>query len=362
MKYILSLAFSLLCLSGWAQSDSLQLLKPTGTFAIGRMVYEWTDTSREIQITEHCSEKRTLVVQLWYPAHLDSPQVKAAYAPYSKEQQHISTHSYLRAAFSEQVSSAPLILISPGRGTKGARYSTIAEELASHGYIVAAVDMPQIGHVQYADGWAIRPSSDFAPPRGLMGGPYEKVDQFFEKPTAIGLADLQFAYQQLSALNESDPHGRFIDRIDLKKLGLLGHSLGGRIAGQFAAEHPHVKAYISMEGIPPRDIRYKGKLKIPVAMMCSSGTWPYAKDNYFSLIDHRTKPVYMIEMKGFGHNSVLDSPYLYPDDYSYSIDPEKGLKISRQIILTYFEAMFNQQDNWQEALQQTEAITFRQYP
>lgn len=337
---LLTALFLYLSLLVWSQSDSIRLLTPTGRFPVGTISYEWTDTTRNIHITSHSGDKRTICVQLWYPANIDSQSIPAPYSALSKDYRQVTSHSYLRPSFTDQIKQAPLLLFSPGRGTERFLYTTLIEELASHGYIVASVDMPDIGYVLYADGLILTPSTAYKPPRGMMGGPYEKVDQFFEVPTQLGYEDLSFAYHKIAELNAHDPHHRFRDKINLDQLGIFGHSLGGRIAGKFAVEHPHVKAYISMEGIPPRDIRYQGKMTIPIALLCSSGTWPYAKENYFSLIDNRSAPVFMIELPDFGHNSVTDNPFIYPESFGYEIEPGLGLEISRKIVLGYFESIF----------------------
>ena len=278
-----------------------------------------------------------------------------------EDYQKVSTNSYVRTSFSEEIESSNLIIISPGRGTERFLYTTIAEELASHGFVIAAVDMPQIGYVFYQDGMVIKPSSKFKPPRGMMGGPYEKVDTFFEEPTELGFKDLTFAYQKITDLNTSDPNNRFTGKINLNSIGIFGHSLGGRIAGKFAVENKNVKAYISMEGIPPREIRYEGKMNIPVAMLCSSGTWPYAKENYFSLINNRSSPVFMIELIEFGHNSVTDNPYIYPGSFNYKINAKLGLELSRNIVLNYFDSIFYNKKTFSNVLNKMQQIKFKEY-
>ena len=150
---------------------------------------------------------------------------------------------------------------------------------------------PGIGHVTFRNGQVVNPDPSFRPSSDLMSGPYEKVDKFFEVPTEIGRKDLEFVLRQLQSLND-DPDGRFFDRIDLDNIGLFGHSLGGRIAGAHAATNIDVKAYISMEGIAPRDVRFDGLMDMPVAMMCSSGTLKYATDNYQTLVDGRANTVF----------------------------------------------------------------------
>lgn len=346
---------------GFGQADTLQLLQPTGAYPVGTMVYEWTDTSREIQLNTHSGDKRTLVVQLWYPAETDSTSTRTPYAPLYDSYPNVQTNSYLRPSFAQGAENSDLIFIAPGRGTQRFAYSTIAEELASNGYIVAAVDMPEIGYVRYTDGLAIRASEKFRPPRGMMGGPYEKVDQFFEAPVQIGYEDLEFAYAQIVALSQADVNNRFTGKVNVDQVGIFGHSLGGRIAGKFAVENPNVKAYISMEGIPPRDIRYGGKMNIPIALLCSSGTWPYAKENYFSLIENRSRPVYMLELETFGHNSVTDHPFIFPDRFTYKIDPKSGLQISRRIVLDYFDSIFRSRPGFEQYVSQLEPVKLSVY-
>lgn len=330
--------------------ESRFLIKPTGAYDIGTMVYEWCDHARNLNLSNHSEDKRTIIAKIWYPSQIDSNAVIAPLNAISKDYRNVYSNSYLRPKFNDKIEKANVIIISPGRGTESYLYSTISEELASHGYVVVSVDMPEIGYTIYSDGLIIKPSPKYKPPRGLMGGPYEKVDTFFEAPTAIGFQDLKLLHKQLRELNSNDPNNRFTNKLNLDEIGIFGHSLGGRIAGKFAAEIPEVKGYISMEGIPPRNIRYEGLLSIPIAMMCSSSTWPYAKENYYSLIENRNRSVYMIELPVFGHNSVTDNPYLYPESYNYEIDPSKGLIISRKIVLNYFNAFIRKSVSFKDQL------------
>jgi pimeloyl-ACP methyl ester carboxylesterase len=345
----------------YSQTDSIELMRPTGSYPIGTMTYEWTDQTREIQYSSHKGDKRTVVVQIWYPAKIKSNSVKAPYAPISNDYQKIVTHSFLRPSFSDSVKTSPLLLFSPGRGMERYLYSTLIEDLVSHGFMIASIDMPGIGYTIYQDGLIIKPSEKYKPPKGMMGGPYEKVDEFFNEPSKIGYTDLEFVLDKISELNQTDLNERFTNRIKLDQIGIFGHSLGGRIAGEFAARNGEVKAYISMEGIPPREVRYKGEIKIPMAMLCSSGTLPYAIENYNSMIENRTNTVYMIELIGFGHNSVTDLPIINPNLYSYDIDGVKGLKILRELVTGYFKSVLINGDSYSNKIKQLENVEFIEY-
>jgi dienelactone hydrolase len=227
----------------------------------------------------------------------------------------------------------PLIIIVPGRGTERFLYTTIAEELASQGFVVASIDMPEVGYVIFQDGFTLYPSDDFKTPGGMMAGPYELVDAFFEGPTEIGYQDLIFFLEKITELNTT----AFAGKMDLNTIGVFGHSLGGRIAGALTAKAEQVKALATMEGIPPRDVRYEGKIVVPSLMMCGSGTLKYAVDNYNSFIDNRKNIVYLTELVNFGHNSMTDNPYIFPENFKYEIDPKKALEISRTLLADFFK-------------------------
>jgi dienelactone hydrolase len=144
-------------------------------------------------------------------------------------------------------------------------------------------------------------------------------------------------------------------------VGIFGHSLGGRIAGALAANNQNIKAYISMEGIAPRRARLEGLLGMPVAMMCSSGMLPYAKDNYQTLIDGRKETVFMIELQKFGHNSVTDFPYVAPSQFNYKIEPKAGLMTSAGIVQAFFDAYLKQGQAFREATTDLENVVVTEY-
>ena len=330
LRTILLLALTFQC---YCQTDTIQLIEPTGKYTVGTSVYEWIDESREMKIRPDFSQKRAIVTQFWYPAKPNSTLTKAPYSALSKDYQKTLTNSVLRASIAQEIDTAPLVLIIPGRGTERFLYTTIAEELASHGFVVASVDMPEIGYVIYQDGFTLYPSDDFKTPSGMMAGPYEKVDAFFEEPTEKGYQDLMFVMKNIAELIEY----AFENKLDLKNIGVFGHSLGGRIAGELTAKSEKVKALATMEGIPPRDVRFEGKIVVPSLMLCSSGTLKYAVDNYKSFIDNRNNTVYMTELVDFGHNSMTDNPYIYPGNFRYEIDSKKALEISRTLLTDFFK-------------------------
>ena len=130
---------------------------PSGVYAVGTRIFEWTDDSRDEWFTEEKDDKRRIVVQVWYPSEdtnsgpvpylvsadkwlpalsgiLEIPQFLFNHLRY------IGTHSVLDASVNKQIKGAPLVLFS--HGIWGMRFQNTAqfEALASRGYIVASVD------------------------------------------------------------------------------------------------------------------------------------------------------------------------------------------------------------------------------
>ena len=338
------------------QVDTVQLLTPTGKFPVGTVTYEWVDESRKMKIEPDVFENRAIITQIWYPSALHTNLLIAPYSALSSDYRNTHTNSYLRAPFAQEVDKCPLIIIAPGRGTERYMYTSIAEELASNGFIVASVDFPEIGYVLYQDGFILKPSKEFRMPKGMISGPYEKVDSFYEKATEIGYQDLLFVIDKLSSLNNNDSNDKLQGKIDMKNIGIFGHSLGGRIAGMFAARYKDVKAFAAMEGIAPRDVRYEGKINVPSLMLCGSGTLKYAIDNYNIFIDNRKNVVYMVELIDFGHNSLTDNPFIYPSSFNYGINPSKGIKIGRGILTDFFTKYLKEEKVFYEKYKDAESV------
>ena len=77
----------------------------------------------------------------------------------------------------------------------------------------------------------------------------EKVD-LANKLVQAWSSDMGFAVDQLERLNASDVSGRFLGRLEMQRLGVFGHSLGGAEALQFCHDDSRCKAGIDIDGAP----------------------------------------------------------------------------------------------------------------
>jgi predicted dienelactone hydrolase len=137
-------------------SQKLAELPPlTGPYPIGTVLYDWTDDSREEQWSSAPEKGRELMVQIWYPA--DSTQGRQ-YEPYVPDFDRLrnslnqdwprrpsfisslKTHAILGAPLSLAQERYPVLVFSHGMNSARFFYTPLLEELASHGYIVAAID------------------------------------------------------------------------------------------------------------------------------------------------------------------------------------------------------------------------------
>jgi predicted dienelactone hydrolase len=244
----------------------ITLPAPTGPFAVGRATYTWTDDTHSDILAPVPGTKRQLLVWIWYPAAPPQPsQTPAEYLPapwrdalerqvsvlftqfLTRDPSRVRTHSIRDAAVSPQQQSYPVVFMRAGLAALTADYTTLAEDLASHGYVVVGFDAPyRTIVVVLPDGTVIaRTPQNNA---DLVSGP--EKEQLATKLVQAWSADMSFALDQLERLNTSDPSGRFVGRLDLRHVGVFGHSLGGATALQFCHDDSRCRAGIDVDGAP----------------------------------------------------------------------------------------------------------------
>jgi len=239
---------------------------PTGPFAVGRMTQVWTDAAQADVLAPQPGAGRELVAWIWYPA---APQQRAQtvsdYLPaawrmavehqrgafithfLTRDLSRVRAHAIPDAGLSPQQPSYPVILMRAGLAALTTDYTTLAEDLASHGYVVAGFDAPYRSEVVvFPDGRVItrapRNNAD------LVSGPPQ--EELVNKLVQAWSSDLGLALDQLERLNASDSSGKFLGRLDLQRVGVFGHSLGGATALQFCHDDLRCKAGVDVDGAP----------------------------------------------------------------------------------------------------------------
>jgi predicted dienelactone hydrolase len=124
-------------------------------------------------------------------------------------------------------------------------YSTLAEDLASHGYVVLGFDAPyRTNVIVFPDRRVIARTPENNPE--LVSG--EELTRRANKLLAAWTADIAFVLDRLEQLNASGASGKFRGRLDMRRVGVFGHSFGGATAAQFCSQDARCKAGIDVDG------------------------------------------------------------------------------------------------------------------
>jgi dienelactone hydrolase len=251
----------------WLDHNSETTLPtPAGPLAVGRTTYAWSDAAHPDLLAPQPGTKRELFAWIWYPATPRQPsQTFDDYLPapwrtalerqsgvlltqfLTRDLSRVHTHSIRDADLSPQHRSYPVVLMRAGLAALTTDYTSLAEDLASHGYVVLGFDVPYRSFVVvFPDGRVIaRAPQNNA---DLVSG--SEQEHLANKLVHAWSADMGFALDQLERLNTSDPSGRFLGRLDMERVGVFGHSLGGAEALQFCHDDSRCKAGIDVDGAP----------------------------------------------------------------------------------------------------------------
>ncbi len=270
MKYITGTGFFILItliISGWYLSPIFkQFPKPTGSFAVGTCLIELRDTARSELYSENLNDCRTIVVRFFYPAQLDNHAEKYPYLgakmPYYQQwfSMHfgmptyitkfllsdIATHTFINAPIATNQACYPIVLFSHGLlGFPSDGYISLLENLASHGYIIAAIDHPYLnGLTLYANGHRV--TSDKLSDAFNNMSPQEQA-VFQTNAIEVYKADISYTIQELAKLNDDTNHLLY-HHLDLARIGIMGSSAGGTAAIEICRINKQCKAAINLDG------------------------------------------------------------------------------------------------------------------
>ena len=244
----------------------ITLPTPTGSLAVGRVTYAWADAAASDTLAPVSGAKRELLVWIWYPAAAGPSvapddylpaQMRAAAGPLggpmrlvTRDASKVHGHSARDAEVSPQARSYPVVIMRAGASAGVVGYSTLAEDLASHGYIVVGFDAPyRTNVVVFPDGRVMRRTPENNPE---LCAEKEQAQQApcMSKLLAAWTADIAFVLDRLERLSSADASGRFAGRLDMTRVGVFGHSFGGATAAQFCHDDPRCKAGIDVDGQP----------------------------------------------------------------------------------------------------------------
>jgi len=304
----------------------------TGQYKVGRTAYEWVDQSRDEKFASIAGLKRDLMVNIWFPAE---PAKYAKIAPYMGDsvswtivtnhpelESQVKARAYMTNAVASGQPSYPVIIFDPDNTIPIFAYSSIIEELASHGYIVVGMSHPyDTVVIRYPDGRIVLEGSNG------QGVP-SSMDDSYVRTTLI--QDVHFVLTQLQNLNEKDPD--FKGRLDLTKIAVMGHSYGGLIAQLSATAESKIVAGVSLENDPvTTSVQPTTKPFLYMGLGAAPKPEQQTKDSYW---------VYSNQLQpgNFGDFAWLQFHGSLPnnDGVLGNIDPASAIEITNNYLLAFF--------------------------
>jgi hypothetical protein len=228
---------------------------PTGANIVGTQVLYLTDASREDAYLAN-GTTRELAVRLWYPASPNSasncqlaPYTSSAVWRYFAELARVQPFAVkTNSCWNAPVANGPhpVVLFSPGYTATATDYTFLLEDLASRGYVVAAINHTyEATAVELQDGRLARSVVG-----SHLGAPVLRKHWPLSSAVSVRLLDLKFVLSQIESLNfrRDDP---FAGKLDLAKIAVAGHSLGGLTAYLAIEFDPRLKAAVMLDAPVP---------------------------------------------------------------------------------------------------------------
>ncbi|MEV4355227.1 hypothetical protein [Nonomuraea sp. NPDC049625] len=284
------------------------------------------------------------------------------------------TRSVPGAAVARAGGRFPVVLFSPGLGGVRTQNTAWAEELASLGYVVVALDHPyDSAAVVLADGRTVRT-------RVAATGDEREDERRAAGWTAVRATDLSFVLTQLGRLDRGEIAGPatgsfdrgeiagpltgsfdrgeiagpltgslgrgeiaspLTGRLDTARAAVTGHSIGGAAALLAARQDPRFAAVIDLDGAPhdpePRPFRQ------PVLAL-THPVDPADNPTYIprlsQVLDLSTATSYRLTVPGTAHLTFTDAPFYLPPvpALAGSLGRTAGLRLTTATSAAFLDA------------------------
>ncbi|MFJ1765187.1 alpha/beta hydrolase family protein [Amycolatopsis sp. NPDC088138] len=271
---VLAVLTGLLALPAPASASGTPYLpRPTGSHPVGLTTLDLTDTSRPDPWVPSV-RARELMVSVWYPAAAPGRH-RARYMTPEESRLLLAdggittlpadilsttrTNAFTDARPEGRAHSLPLVVLSPGFKHGRGTLTGLAEDLASHGYVVAAVDhtYESVG-TSFPGGRVTTCAACDVPVHD---------EPFWQKVDAVRAKDVSFVLDELTGPRPKWAGAGLIDR---SRIALAGHSAGGAAAVPAMLADSRIKAGIDFDGTtnPPQ-----GALSRPFLLLGRAGQY-----------------------------------------------------------------------------------------
>ncbi|NMO51728.1 alpha/beta hydrolase [Actinoplanes sp. TBRC 11911] len=239
---VVSVIVVLAGLIGYAtgQSRAAVDVGPSGPFAVGVGMHDWTDRSRYDQFSPNGGEPRTLSAWVWYPA-VPGKGAPSRYAPgawrglhrYGIAEtgfDHIRTGT--RVDPPQSPGRFPVVVLLPGLGLSAPQYQAIAAGMAARGYFVAGVTPTYSAKLTVLNGHPV--------PASRAGDPTDQNGTVLASIVSVWAADARFAAARTAV--------QYNGHVDPSRVVYVGHELGAAAAVSACHSDEHCAGAVSLAG------------------------------------------------------------------------------------------------------------------
>ncbi|PKK96680.1 MAG: hypothetical protein CVV58_05135, partial [Tenericutes bacterium HGW-Tenericutes-3] len=325
-----------------------------------------TDENRAEIYTDDTNDYRKIKIQFWYPAQTINGYKKALWLedglpvaralskdmglPYFVLDHEISimSNSYVSAPLYNALELYPVIVLSHGWTGFRNLHTDFAEELASLGYIVVGInhtygsvanafDDQDVAYINY----------DALPDRASTPDFIDYANRLVNTYASDVITTLDY----LEEINSSS-QSRFSGKLDLSKIGLLGHSTGGGGDVAAAITDDRIKVLIGLDAWvePVASSLIDQGLDIP-SLFLRSGQWETGLNNtnLYALIENSAYPSTLYQIDGTTHfDFAMDymySPLIKVIGFSGSVNSNYLTSMLKSMITDFFNETLNNHSN-----------------
>jgi dienelactone hydrolase len=337
-----------------ADASLVELPEPSGPFDVGTAELLAFDPSRP----GNTRRGRALSLRLWYPAAESERQPAPYFLDERRAEQNLrasplplpddlydTTHGFARERVPAAGRSHPALILSTEWGAPVETYAALAEDFASHGYLVFGISHPSgSGVVVYPDG--SQPNLDFSE---VIPDDANNLDWALDiEHIARWLQDTPSAAAARASVDElAEPNVQSaLGELDRRRIVALGHSFGGAAAVRADADSDAIAASADLDGALVGDAaRFAQSAR--ALLLLSPGHSPL-DSSIDTFLDAASGDSRGLTIAGTLHSNYGDTSWLYPRALSVYPDlTRKGYQLgaiepmrAHTIITTYVRAFF----------------------
>jgi predicted dienelactone hydrolase len=351
----------------------IKIKSPEGPYDVGSTVRYFKDMNRKETRTEEPDDYRELMVQIWYPiSKKEENQRREPYHSHGRFMveelaRQMNMPAFLFSTFQPSLTNAlfdapvatneknyPVLLFSHGFGGHRAQNTFQMEHLASNGYIVFSIE-----HTYSAVGTVLPNDRKMHMKGSLLEWPKE---QEVQRDLDEWSQDARFIADQLTVLNQEDSTDLFFGKLNLDKLGYLGHSFGGVVAAKTLIDDSRFKAGMNMDGYIYGEF-YKVGVKQPFVHFGGEGLLPsdsiseqelqslnISKEEYRQFeeqeeerIDKLVRNGYQLKLSGGSHFDFTDFALWSPIGRYLGLTGDLSARQTHNIVNKYTLSFFDQE-------------------